>query len=65
LFAGDELVVDDMNDVVVFESYAFGGGDVFDVGELESLRVAVHEEGFDGCGGEDKFDGVFERCEIF
>ena len=50
LFAGDELVVDDLNDVVVFESYAFGGGDVFDVGELEALRIAVHEVGFD-CGG--------------
>ena len=61
MFAGDELVVDDLYDVVVFEAYAFGGGDVFDVGELEALRLAVHEEGFDCRGGEDQFDGVFER----
>ena len=50
MFAGDELVVDDLNDVIVFEAYAFCGGDVFNVGELEALRLAVHEEGFDCCG---------------
>ena len=50
MFAGDELIVDDLNDVIVFESCAFGGGDVFDVDELEALRFTVHEEGFDGRG---------------